>query len=460
MKVLFIYADLIDDNPNYRGTPSLALSYLSGYLKSKGHTTSLYHIYQPVDRIDFLSRIVAERADIIGFSSISLYSKHVEIWAKWVKEVTKVPVIFGGVHPTLVPDECLKMEGIDFICVGEGEQALVDFCDNPTNLISPRPLMENLDDIPYDYDLFDLTQLEWAQPHMRHKTAVVMASRGCPFNCYYCSNHAIKKNYPNPEKYVRFMSVGKFIDHLKTLKEKYPHITDFTIIDDTFPLRKEWLRQFSERYKNEINIPFRCQARSDIMDEETVDLLGKAGCYRIMFGLEHGNPYMLKNVLNRPLNIPKMKKVFDRCKEWGMYISTYNMMGFPHETFPMTLDTIKANVHVGSDVQTVNIFYPFPGTKLYEMSKDMIKDHDKVYFKFNDTILKLKDMTHDELLFAYRFFNLFVLLYKKFPEKLVDFRYLHPPLPRRVLNYLENRFFKDYILTRQHKKFERRYNWV
>ncbi len=469
MKVLFIYADLIDDNPSYKGTPSIALSYLAGYIKKGGHTTSLYHIFQPVSKTEFQARIVAEKADIVGFSSISLYAPQVDMWSKWAKEVTKMPIMFGGVHPSLVPKECIEMEGIDIVCVGEGEAPLLELCDkwrtetaslwfkHKTNTCSP---LMDIEGIPYDYDLFDLSELEWAQPHMRHKTATVMASRGCPFNCFYCSNHALKKNYPNPEKYVRFQSVDKFITHMKTLKERYPFITDYTIIDDTFPLRKEWLREFSEKYKTNIHMPFRCQARSDIMDEETVDLLGEAGCYRIMFGLEHGNEYLLKHILNRPLDLPKMKSVFDRCREWGIYTSTYNMMGFPQETFRMTLDTIKANVAVGSDTQTVNIFYPLPGTKLYDMSKHMIKSHDNVFFKMNDTILDLEDMTRAELLFAYRFFRLFVLLYKKFPESLVDFLYLHPPLPRRLLNWIQVKFSKDFILTRQHKKFERRHNWI
>ncbi len=236
MKILFIYLDFPGD-PDAAlegwGFYSEGLASMSAVLKKKGYNTALYHLTKEISKEVFLKKIEAENPNLIGFSFGTDNFYRIPLYIKWIKEKFNIPIICGSYHPTLAPEEVLNIPGVDMVCIGEGEYSLLELCskieerkqindikniwikrENEISKNPIRPLIENLDDLPFpDFSLFNFYDLIASKIN----TAAVMVSRGCPYNCSYCANHAIKQLYPNQNKYCRTRSPENAILYIKIL---------------------------------------------------------------------------------------------------------------------------------------------------------------------------------------------------------------------------------------------------
>ena len=257
----------------------LGVEYLSAVLKSRSHKTKLF--FEPslfndsLLKIGFLSRLFSFKSIItkelenfkpglVCFSTISDYYVNACDLAKSIKKSINVPVVFGGIHPTSVPEEVIKNSFVDYVVVGEGEYALLDLISaleknkdatsianiwtkkNKRVIRNPvRPLIENLDNLPFsDKELF----YEKA-PFLASRYTTV-TSRGCPFRCTYCNNSYLQKLYSG-SKYFRRRSVDNVIEELKLAKKKYkPRWIIFH--DETFTINTNWLKEFAYKYRKEI----------------------------------------------------------------------------------------------------------------------------------------------------------------------------------------------------------------
>lgn len=132
----------------------------------------------------------------------------------------------------------------------------------------------------------------------------------------------------------------------------------------------KWFDEFIELYKQEIHLPFTGNIRFDILTEDTVRRMKEAGCYTIDMGLESGDPEMRFKYLKRNMT----DEMIINCSKWfhkyGISQLTYNIIGLPHEDIHRALKTIKLNARIKSDRTIANIFYPYPGTKLYDIAKE------------------------------------------------------------------------------------------
>ena len=306
---------------------SLGIEYLSSTLKSKGHIVSL--VYDPKLFNDaffniplihkkffpphqFIKKILATEPDIVAFSVMSeSYLWNLKIATK-IKCVKNIPIIFGGIHPTSCPEDVIRENSIDLVCVGEGENAFLQLAErfdregnteaaginniiykeriygeiirNPTGYVT-----KNLDDIPFpDKQLFIN-----AAPHMA-KRYYIMTSRGCPFNCAFCYNSTLK----NKKEYLRKRSIENVLEELKlALDNGYSYVM---FGDDTFTQDKTYLTSFLKRYQKEINKPFVCAVHPRTIDSDTIKLLKTSGCTDIEIGVQTVNPEVRRNVLKRP----------------------------------------------------------------------------------------------------------------------------------------------------------------
>jgi anaerobic magnesium-protoporphyrin IX monomethyl ester cyclase len=422
MKVTFVYPDLSlkSQGKFYHGP-----AFLSAVLKQADHRTSLIHITKPITDEKFLSLISQEKPDLIAFSTTTNMFKAARRYAKLAKNNTEVPIIFGGIHPTIVPEEVISCPEIDMVCVGEGEYALLELCnkmseskeicsihniwvkeDGKIHRNPLRPVIQDLDELPFpDRNIYDYASLEDAKLNR----AVFMASRGCPYNCSYCCNHKLKEI--NSGQYVRFRSVDNIIQEIQLVTREHP-VKSVTFHDDILTLKKEWLREFSQEYRQKINLPFICNSRANLLDREIVSLLKSAGCHGINMGIESGNDYIRQKVLNRNITKQQIVRAFGLCKEYNIPVASYNMVGLPFEDLEKIIDTIKLNAQIRPGSMQVSIFFPYPGTKIYEAClKNNFMSDIEVNSYFERTILLQPSISGKKVEFAFRSFKFMVWLY-------------------------------------------------
>jgi Fe-S oxidoreductase len=433
VRMLLVYPDYTDRDQKLRasgGNYSEGLASISAVLKQGGHDVKLMHLLNLYSEEDFKRRLKElGEFDIVGFSIRTTAFPDCINYIKWTKQA--IPDIFticGSYHVTLVPDEVLAVEGVDCVCVGDGEYAELELCDkmrdgedytgveslyfkmdDGTFKHNPiRPLFADLDRIPIpDFDLFDFPNLEPSKVG----TAIVVVSRGCFYNCTYCGNGNFRKVYPNKKIYARFRSPENAILYLKTLIAKYPFIHTINFRDAIFNMFPDWFDRFIDMYKLQIGLPCTGNIRFDILTEDTVRRMKDANFYTVDMGLESGDPEMRFKYLRRY----QTDEMIIRCSGWfhkyGIAQLTYNIIGLPYEDLHRALKTIKLNARIKSDRVIPNIFYPYEGTPLYEISKQagFIPEGD---FTKRRVPLVQPQFPEEQVLFIEAYFMHFVRRYK------------------------------------------------
>lgn len=446
MKVLFVYPDI-----NIRGG---ALSYhygigsLSAVLKKNGHQTAMQHMFGSYNPQAVINKIEDFKPDVIGITTVSFQFKFVKRLLKDIKNYG-IFTICGGPHVSLSSYELEKTDGLNAICVGEGEFALLELVNalekkeditNIKNLwvkkdgkiySNPcRPFLEDIDILPYvDRELFDFQKIIYSD----YDRAEFMASRGCPYSCTYCSNGGLRKIAEG--RYVRFRSVKSIISEIKDVITNY-NVKSIYLNDDVFTINRNYVQEFCMIYKEEINIPFEINTRVENLDLELLQILKDAGCYRIAMGLEQGDEKFRKEVLNRPMSNAKIEEAFKFAKQVGIKTKTFNIVGFPFETPKIHMGTIDLNRRIQPSSAVIYIYEPYPGTPLYKTCIDnnfIEKERENEEFvSRTDTILKLPMFPRSEILKCYKRFSwriyrgksfkravLFKLYYSKYGELLI-----------------------------------------
>jgi anaerobic magnesium-protoporphyrin IX monomethyl ester cyclase len=421
MHIKFVFPDIgAPGSPTGACAFHTGIGYISAVLKQGGHKTSLLHIHKPAAEEDFLKSIKKEKPDLLCFTSTSNQFPYVETFSTWAKELD-LQILIGGVHATLVPEEVIKLPSIDFLCIGEGEYPTLELVDalqknesinNIKNIWSKkgdtiikneiRPLISNLDELPFpDREIFDYETILKANGYH----ADVIAGRGCPFSCTYCCNHALRKIYNGKGKYVRIRSVDNVLEEIEEITKKYK-IKRIDFHDDIFTLFPDWVKKFCEQYPKRFKIGFGCNARAETLNKDTVTALKSAGCEFISIGIESGNEWLRKNVLNRYMTNEQIITAFKNVHEAGISTYALNMIGLPCETPEMIEDTIKINKIVSPDSFQLSIFYPYPQTDLWDLckKKGFLTDEYKTSF-LGDSTLQLPTLSKKQIRMYYKHFQ-------------------------------------------------------
>ncbi len=387
MKVLFYY----------RGSEHFGVQALISYLESKGHEVEL--IYDPAlgDNgyldipfvNDFLNKIVCNdklvvekvvrfNPDLVAFSAITNLYLPITKLAKKIKKVLDVPIVIGGIHPTSIPEEVIKDECYDALCIGEGEEPLEELLQRLEKKLpytdvknlwvrdtsgkihknNKRPIITSLDTLPTpDKSLFEKYGALTSQLN-------IMTTRGCPFECTFCVN-SFRNSLYTGEVYLRQRSVKNVIDGIIELL-KVHKFKSIRFHDDVFAFNVKWLRDFRDAYCKRVNLPFHCYVTPSTAKEEILKLLSEAGCTKISMGVQSGSEKIRTKLLHRKHTDEDIIAAAQRIKKYGMKLSAEYIFGFPEETPGDMWKSLDLNDKLDANYTPSFIFYPYPKTELAE----------------------------------------------------------------------------------------------
>lgn len=370
MNILFLHSRL-----SLEGEP-LGLMQIISVVKSHNHQVKLTLLNEP-----YLKHCREFAPDLIAASVMSSDAALFNHAFHKIKEnFPQIPIIIGGAHPTFMPD-CITSMPIDAICRGEGDDAIIEVLDhlkagksitenNILNISTTecannlRPLIIDLDRLPaVDRDLV----YNKSKALLNFPLRTFYTSRGCPFKCTYCFNHAYHTLYKNLGPVVRRRSIENIIEEMRHVTRKYP--TKFIkIADDAFVHRvDDWIEEFSRQYKKEIKLPFYCLLRADVVTPSLVTLLREAGCVSVCMSIETGNEKIRREVLNRQIDNKKIIAAFDLFNKAGIKIYTNSLLALPNSTLDDDYATIDLNIRCKPALGHFTIMAPFPGTVIHDL---------------------------------------------------------------------------------------------
>jgi radical SAM superfamily enzyme YgiQ (UPF0313 family) len=303
-----------------------------------------------------------------------------------------IPIVIGGIHPTIFAVEILKKYNyIDYVVLGEGEITFLELvkCIADSNRsvdcldgiafrqggvvkLNPKTkFIENLDALPFvDYSLIDLKDYEINTSHWYSPKKIkigrpfsILSSRSCPERCNFCSMGLL-----NGRK-IRFRSPRHVADEIQYLYDNYD-ARYFHFIDDNMTFdKKRTLEICREIIKRNINIQFDTPNGLAIrrLDKETVDAMVAAGLVRVSLAIESGSDYIRNEIIRKRVSKKKIYEVVNHCASHRhLYIKLFFIIGMPEETHDTLQETYKMIKELPHDFPSIHFATPYPGTKLFE----------------------------------------------------------------------------------------------
>lgn len=381
----------------------------------------------------FEDMLEAVRPELICLSAMTgTFDLGIDLLNKF-KSRLKCKVVVGGVHATIAPEYVFRENVVDFVCVGEGEGFIVEMCgclskgkdyrqirnlgfkkQGGIQINELRPFT-NLDDLPTpDWSGFDRRHLFRPFMGKMYQGSFYVMSRGCPYNCTYCANGALRKQTKSCGHYYRFQKPGTSIKHLSELKKRY-NATWFRFVDESLmSMTEEYLEELAEGLIP-LGIQFGCSVRPETTTERKVSLLKQMGCVAMTVGVESGNEEIRRKVLNRKMTNKQIEKAISIIKDHGIRATTFNMIGLPGESRDNVFETIRFNRKLSAESANVFIVYPFHGTEMSIEYKTRLNGEDgKIIPISKASSFALSKMSPTEVEGLLKTFNLYLSL----PEEL------------------------------------------
>ncbi len=366
--------------PHY---PPLNLLTIAGSLIKEGHEVSLldFDLLGMKNQHEVLRKKLQEqKPDIVGFTFGSPTYSQAKGMAKVVKEFNNnVVTVAGGSHPSSDPHGVLQESDINIVICGEGDFTLLEIIntDNYSTVLGigfkkgndiiinqRRPFIQDLDDLPMPaFEIVKIHDYYVPPSFCRESPAMTIeTSRGCVWGCSYCTKAVFGRNF-------RYKSPQRVVDEFKRMigfGYKEIHVTD-----DMFTTNKERVKEICRLMKEQdVKVTWACPngIRADRTDEELIQLMHDAGCYRVSFGVESGNQQILNNI-DKQQTLEQVRNAFKACNKVGMETHAYLILGLPGETEETMQQTIDFAKEIKPTIAKFDILIPLPSTPLHQAWK-------------------------------------------------------------------------------------------
>lgn len=378
----------------------MGLAYIASYLEKKGHQVKITdcivegyekEIYHDGGQMTYglqeadIKQIVSEyKPDFVGVSAMMSSEWHnTHDVCRWVKEVdSKIQVIVGGAHASVMGGELLKDGMVNHVVIGEGEESMRKIVEGEASGIVSSPLL-------------DVNTLPWPARHLlpmekylkidmptsvfgkKNRCTQVQYSFGCCFGCSFCSltNVYYRKFRPR--------DVSDVIEELEYLKRTY-NIQEIDFTDSNMLIDK---KRFIELCKAMIPLKLSlCNPGgmwADGLDEEVLYWMKQAGFYQVTFAVENANKMILKDVIHKPIHLERVKPMVKYCHKIGIDTHAFFVMGFPEESVASMNNTYEWAVDANFCSATFNIIQPLPGSELWEKYKGDVKDLTQINLRYS-----------------------------------------------------------------------------
>jgi radical SAM superfamily enzyme YgiQ (UPF0313 family) len=385
MKIMLIrYHDL--DNTNTRLAqslnkrqgvlPPLGIAYVAATLERAGHSVSIIDaIALALSKHQVKERIREFNPKVVGITAMTPTVRGALEAARLVKEAGDIITVIGGVHMSIFAYETLTYEFVDFGIVGEGEDSMVEFCNATENGES----YEHIDGLCYKKGgeihvgypriVSDVNTLPMPSYHLLpmdkyssiiglHPTSTMMGSRGCPYKCGFCFKTPSDKRY-------RVRDVESIVDEIEHLIKNYG-LKEIMFYDDLMP--QDYARKFSnEVLRRNVKIKWQTPQRVNLVDKELLELMARAGCHILRFGVEQGDEEMMRFV-EKKISLPLVKKAFQDARNAGIDTFAYFIIGYIYETEETMQKTIDLAIELNPRYVMFTKAVPLPETPLMHQS--------------------------------------------------------------------------------------------
>ncbi len=429
MRVLLLNPRYFESHYRYKVNklfPPLGLTYLASSLIAEGHEVSILDMEAiKMEWIDLAPFLIEKSPDVIGIHGTTPIAKYIKLCAEIAKvSVKNVTVVVGGAHATLLPEEMLaNIPQIDYILRGEADKTICELLriiendDNRANLnnitgicykknnksgfqISNQiAVMDNLNELPLP--AYDLLQMEaYYECGTKERASTIISSRGCPFNCAFCSVPALYG------RKFRSRTAENIMMEIRLLVSKY-RIQHIVFYDASFLIDQERVKQLCDKLINEsLGITWRCRCRADSIRKDMIEHMKNAGCTEISIGVESGSQRIL-DLMNKKINLGLIEKTFQIIREAGIWTSAYFILGWPTETTQEIYQTIEFAKLLDPDWALFSIATPLPKTQLSKTLKiqDLTSDWSKYKFTANSPVVEYPELSKEDLskLFTYAY---------------------------------------------------------
>ncbi len=399
--------------------PPLGIAYIASFLREKNIDVDIVDLDLERDKMDIISDyVLTKNPDVVGISGLTIQMENVYKIAEAIKKASgKIIIVAGGAHPSSLPEQTLK-EGkdcIDIVVVGEGELTLLDLArdmpwedipgiifikNNQIHKNQYRNPISDLNSMPFPArDLLKMERYRGWGPMKHPPSTHLIASRGCPFDCIFCSEKAVfGRNH-------RRRDPERVVDEIEHLINEYG-VKEISFYDDLFTLKKDWVISVCEKIlQRGLKIDWKALSRVDTVDSDMLKYMKKSGCWIVFYGFESGSQNIL-DTIQKKQTVEQNVHAAELAKKSGIEIFGFFMLGNAGETEETVIQTIKLARKIKPKYSQFTIVRPDPGSDLYNSHMQEINEKGiswSEYYAFPKDTSKIPvvgtKMTVEELLY-------------------------------------------------------------